>query len=270
VTNAIDFDRAFAFQRWVLETSSTRTVDLPWGTAFFHDEYPLKYDANLALLDRPLGTSSVAAVDDVMEDLYAGFRHREIEVRSDEDAGRLAMGLAERGYAVEFLVVMAHRRAPDREPAADQVEEVDVATVRDLHMEITRRESWGKEPGIAEIMVAHRDALVASIDARIFTQRIDGQPAGSCELYVHGDVAQIEDVGTLEEFRGKGVARNIVLRAVDEARAAGASLVFLFADGNDWPQHLYGRLGFDVLGPSRLFTRLPEGERTDPAKSQDA
>ncbi len=270
MTNAIDFDRAFALQRWVLETSSTRTVDLPWGTAFFHDEYPLKYDANLALLDRPLGTSSVASVDEVMEELYAGFRHREIEVRSDEDAGRLAMGLAERGYAVESLVVMAHRRDPDREPSADQVEEVDVTAVRDLHMEITRRESWGKEPGIAEIMVAHRDALVASVDARIFAQRIDGTLAGSCELYVHGDVAQIEDVGTLEEFRGKGVARNIVLRAVNEARAAGASLVFLFADANDWPQHLYGRLGFDVLGPSRLFTRLPEGERTDPSKSQDA
>ena len=86
---------------------------------------------------------------------------------------------------------------------------------------------------------------------------------------MHGDVAQIEDVGTLEEFRGKGVARNIVLRAVDEARAAGASLVFLFADANDWPQHLYGRLGFDVLGPSRLFTRFPEGERRGPAKSQE-
>src|SRR4029078_5202260 len=170
--------------------------------------------------------------------------------RSDEDAGRLAMGLAERGYAVEVLVVIDHRREPDRAPAADQVEEVDVAVVRDLHMEITRRESWGKEPGIAEIMVAHRAALVDSVDARIFSQRIDGRLAGSCELYVHGDVAQIEDVGTLEEFRGKGVARNIVLRAVDEARAAGASLVFLFADGNDWPQHLYGRLGFDVLGPS--------------------
>ena len=66
---------------------------------------------------------------------------------------------------------------------------------------------------------------------------------------MHGDVAQVEDVGTLEEFRGKGVARNIVLRAVDEARAAGASLVFLFADANDWPQHLYGRLGFDVARP---------------------
>jgi ribosomal protein S18 acetylase RimI-like enzyme len=270
VTNATDFERAFALQRWVLETSSTRTVDLPWGTAFFHDEFPLKYDANLALLDRPLGTSSVESVDEVMEDLYAGFRHREIEVRSDEDADRLAMGLAERGYAVESLVVMAHRRDPDREPGVGQVDEVDAATIRDLHMEITRRESWGKEPGIAEIMVAHRDALGASIGARIFAQRVDGHLAGSCELYLHGDVAQIEDVGTLEEFRGRGVARNVVLRAADEARSAGASLVFLFADGNDWPQHLYARLGFDVLGPSRLFMRTPEGERPDPAKSQDA
>jgi ribosomal protein S18 acetylase RimI-like enzyme len=268
VSTTTDFERAFALQRWVLETTSTRTVELPWGTAFFQDDYPLKYDANLALFDRPLGAATTETVAAAMEDLYGDFRHREIEVRSAEDGDRLAMGLAERDYAIESLLVMAQRRAPDRDARLEDVEEIDAATARALHLEISRREPWGKEPGIAEIMADHRDLVVEAIDARIFAQRVGGELAGSCELYVHGEVAQVEDVGTLEEFRGKGVARNVVLRAVDEARAAGATLIFLFADANDWPQHLYTRLGFDGLGPSRLFTRLPEGEREDAAKSQ--
>jgi hypothetical protein len=56
------------------------------------------------------------------------------------------------------------------------------------------------------------------------------------------------------------VARNVVLRAAQEARAAGATFVFLFADAEDWPRHLYVRLGFDEIGQSRLFTRSPGGE----------
>ena len=263
MTSSTDLDRAFGFQRWVLETSSTRSQELPWGTAFFNDDFPMKYDANMALFDRPLGGSTLSDVDAEIERLYGTFRHREIEVKSEPDADRLAMGLAERGYAVERLLVMAQRRAPDRPASIDATEEADEVLTRPLHMEITRREPWGKAPGIAEAMADHRAHLVKSIGARVFTQRIDGQLAGSCELYLQGDVAQVEDVGTLEEFRGRGVARNVVLRAVREARAAGASLIFLFADTDDWPKHLYDRLGFDDIGHSRLFTRWPEGERPD-------
>jgi ribosomal protein S18 acetylase RimI-like enzyme len=236
-------------------------VDLPWGTAFFHDDYPLKYDANMALLDRPLNGASVEQLDAEVESLYGAFRHRELEVRSEADADRLAMGLAERGYALERMVVMAHRREPDRPAATGSVEELDVTTTRPLYVQIVRREPWGKEPGIAETLADFHRVLVDGVGARIFGQRIDGQLAGSCELYVHGDVAQIEDVVTLEEFRGRGVARNVVTRAMETARLGGASLVFLFADADDWPQHLYERLGFDPIGRSRLFTRWPEGER---------
>jgi ribosomal protein S18 acetylase RimI-like enzyme len=255
-----DADRAFAFQRWVLESTSTRTQELPWGTAFFHNDFPKRYDANMVLCDRALGRDTVVEVDHTMERLFGDYVHREIEVRSEPDANRLAMGLAERGYAMERLVVMALRRPPDREGTPDVVEEVDLDTLRPLFLEITRREPWGTAPGIAEMLADFRRVLVDGIGARFFTQRVDGTPAGSCELYVHGDVAQIEDVGTLEEFRGRGIARNVVLRAADEARAAGASLIFLFADAEDWPRQLYDRLGFDEIARSRLFTRWPPGE----------
>jgi len=68
------------------------------------------------------------------------------------------------------------------------------------------------------------------------------------DLYIGEDVAQVEDVATLEEHRGKGYATAVVLRAVDEARNAGADLVYLVADEEDWPKEWYQRLGFDTVG----------------------
>ncbi len=44
-------------------------------------------------------------------------------------------------------------------------------------------------------------------------------------------------------------------RAADEARRAGAELVFLVADDEDWPKELYGKLGYDELGRVYEFLR---------------
>jgi ribosomal protein S18 acetylase RimI-like enzyme len=68
------------------------------------------------------------------------------------------------------------------------------------------------------------------------------------DLYLRGSDAQIEDVGTLPEHRGRGYASAVVVAAAEAARRAGADLVFLFADAEDWPKELYRRLGFDELG----------------------
>jgi len=259
-----DHERAFAFQTWVMRRTSTREERLPWGTAFFHEGFPLRYDANMAIADRPLGATTADDVVALLDETYDGFRHREVEFASVTDAGSIAMGMGEHGYAVEHMAVMAHRRDPDREPELRETRELTFDDVEPFAAEVTRREPWGKEPGIAEMLASFRRVLVEGVGARFFGQRIDGQLAGACELYVQGDVAQVEDVNTLEEFRRRGVARNVVLRAVQEAHAAGASFVFLFADAQDWPRHLYARLGFDEIGQSRLFTRWPEHQVTKP------
>jgi ribosomal protein S18 acetylase RimI-like enzyme len=252
-----DYDRAFDFQRRVLASTSTRSEALPWGTAFFHDDFPLRYDANMAMVDR-LGGATADDVVAVLDEAYAGFRHREVELGSAADADALAKGMVEHGYTFERMVVMVHRREPDREPDLAPTEELDHDEYRPLSIEINAREPWGREAGAAENAAEFRKVLVDGIGARFFAQRVDGQLAGSCELYVIGDAAQIEDVNTLEEFRGRGVARNVVLRAAAEARKAGARFIFLFADADDWPRVLYGRLGFDEVGRGGLFARRPE------------
>ncbi len=253
-----DYERAFAFQTRVMRRTSSREQRLQWGTAFFHDGFRLRYDANLAIADRPLGAFTADDVAATLDDVYEGFRHREVEFASAPDADAIAMGMGEHGYAIEQMVVMALRRDPDRGPVEGAVEEIDLTEMHPFIAEVTRRQPWGREPGIAETMASYKQVLVDGVGARFFAQRADGHLAGSCELYVDGRIAQIEDVNTLEEHRGRGVARNVVLRAADAAKAAGATLVFLFADAQDWPRHLYGRLGFDTIGHSRLFTRWPE------------
>jgi len=65
----------------------------------------------------------------------------------------------------------------------------------------------------------------------------------------------VEDVATLEEHRGQGYASAVVMRAVREAQAAGADLIFLVADDEDWPKELYERLGFEIVGRSYKFIR---------------
>ena len=262
-----DHERAFAFQKQVMHRTSTREQELPWGTAFFHDGFPLRYDANLAIADRPLGDVSADGVVASLDEAYDGFRHREVEFASASDADSIAMGMGEHGYAVEQMVVMVHRHEPDREPGFEEVEELELTEMRPFIVEVTRREPWGGEPGIAEMMASYRQVLVDGVGARFFAQRIDGRVAGSCELYVEDGVAQIEDVNTLEEFRGRGIARNVVLCAAQEATKAGATFVFLFADAQDWPRHLYRRLGFAEIGHSRLFTRWPEHRAKREAKS---
>ena len=77
----------------------------------------------------------------------------------------------------------------------------------------------------------------------------------AAELYSDGRTAQIEDVATLSAYRGRGHAKAAVTRAVEEALATGHELVFLVADGDDWPKALYAKLGFEEVGSRFAFLR---------------
>jgi hypothetical protein len=48
-----------------------------------------------------------------------------------------------------------------------------------------------------------------------------------------------------------------VLAAVRAARADDADLVYLAADDEDWPKHMYAKLGFDEAGRSFDFVKKP-------------
>jgi len=245
------------FARWFFEATSTRTERTRFGTAFFNDEFRLRYNANLLLAEQVAPATPqdlTAELDRLLQD----YAHRKV-ILSDEEGTRIAAGMRDLGFVTDRTVSMVLRGEPDRPPQLDVVEEVDHAGRREFLMGLCLREEWGRAPGVAEELSEFPGWLERAIGARFFVQRIDGQIAGTCELYLHDDMAQVEAVETLEAFRGRGVARNLVLRAAAEGRVAGAEMVFIEADANDWPQTLYERLGFEHVGAYREFLRSPLG-----------
>ena len=63
-------------------------------------------------------------------------------------------------------------------------------------------------------------------------------------LWSDGETAQVEDVYTRPDARGRGHARALVSHAAALAAAEGHVTVFLVADDDDTPKALYERLGF--------------------------
>jgi ribosomal protein S18 acetylase RimI-like enzyme len=246
-----------AFEGRLLRRLSTRVVPFRWGHAYLDDDLPQRFYANFLRTETDLaGVSAddlIAATDDILGD--GGYEHRLVIVRDEEAAERLTSGFASAGFARVPEVVQLLRREPDR-PGALDVEVVPFAGARDLILQ-TYREDTQLPQALGVPFTDHRAKYESAVGARFFVARIDGEQAGLCELYVDGEDAQVENVGTIERFRNRGVARSVVLAACDAARAAGATRIFILADDEDWPKQLYQRLGFDRLGTDVGFLRSP-------------
>jgi ribosomal protein S18 acetylase RimI-like enzyme len=124
------------------------------------------------------------------------------------------------------------------------VAEEDLRPARQI---VVQGEPWAKPEIMAQIFAAkHRIAERAP--ARFFAVVVEGEVVSYTDLYQSRGDAQVEDVGTLPEHRGRGYASTVVLAAIAAAQNDGADFVFLVADLDDWPKELYRKLGFDELG----------------------
>ncbi len=252
-----DFERAVAFERLLQDRTSTRIEPFRWGSALYNDDVPERYYSNFVRVEQPLEGVGIDALVKETDRALGGLRHRQIQVDDDGDGGRIALRLADLGYTGDHSACMALRRAPDRPGDIDAVSEVSYEESRPFEVEVYRRELSDVTEAVVGRFADFRQVVQRAVGGRFFAQRIDGRVAGQCELYLVDGFAQVEHVDTLEEFRGRGVARNLVLRAVHEARLSGADLITISADLNDWPIELYRRLGFDEIGRVWAFTKPP-------------
>ena len=250
--DAIDLARTIAFERGIQERTCTRAIPFAFGTAFLNDAYRIRWDSNLLWVDRPASADELAdEADRILGG--AGLPHREIRVDDDAQGATLSDGLRARGYGCDRLVVMRLERPTGS--STDGIEEVGLDTLRPALETAIGREPYGATEDAVRTLAAFREELVRHAGARFFCARVDGEIASFCDLYREGAIAQIEDVNTLQEFRNRGLARAVVARAIDEALAAGAELVFIQALSEDWPRALYAKLGFVPIGHVWWFVR---------------
>lgn len=245
-----DLRRAFALIA-AGDMGGARTEAARFGVAVFDERVPLRYDSNYLLVDE---LPEAVSAGDLAEEAGRLVR-RAVMIRDQRTGERLAPGFEALGWTVHRGLVMAHRRPPERTADTGLVEEVDEAALRPARRRLLAGEPWAT-PAVAEQLLDAKLTVARALTARFFAVLAGGEVAGYVDLYHDGRTAQIEDLATLEEHRGRGYASALVLRALQEARRAGCDLVFLVADVDDWPKLLYGRLGFDELGryvkPMRL------------------
>lgn len=256
-------DRAATFLAETYRRRVERVEGFSWGELVLTPHLPRVWDANFAIVSDWAGTAAELGreMDSVQE--RVGFAHRMTVLLDESIAARLWPEVLEQRweFASRYLL-MAYRRPPDR-PADPSVEvvgigEPDWATGRQAMIELE-----DTDPDLVHQLVQLDSRLSRTMTVRHLAAIVDGQVAAFAGLYLEGDVAQIEDVATLPGYRGRGLARAVVLHAVSESLKAGADLVFLVADEADWPKTLYARLGFDPIGCEHVFGR--SGRQHSPA-----
>jgi ribosomal protein S18 acetylase RimI-like enzyme len=222
------------------DMAGERSVSSPVGTAVYHDSLPKRLDANFLRVEREADPETVRSEAERLK--------RQMIVVPDGDLGeQLAPFFEERGWRVRREVVMGQARQPDRNTDLSQVQEVREEDLRPARARLNAGQPWGR-PEVLEQLFAGKHSIGERVETRFFAVVVDGEVASYTDLYVDGDDAQVEDVGTLPEHRGRGYASAVVLAAIAAARDRGAEFVFLVADKEDWPKELYRRLGFDELG----------------------
>ena len=256
-----DLLRADAFARRMLSQLSTDVIAFEGGVAYLDSDFPLRYDSNLLWVDDPERAPAARWIEEAERILGGrGYRHRKVMVSEPDAVQRLAPGFADHGYTLDGGVLMVQRGEPDRPPDIAIVEEMTYDEVRPLLEDIQRHSRAATDDEIVRTLTDHAGKLAEMAGARFFVATSEGRPAGCCQLFVDGDEAQVESVETLEEFRGRGLARAFVLAAAEAGREAGANWVHLWADTDDWPQHWYRRLGFHEAATTSNFERWPEAE----------
>ncbi|MBB5868402.1 ribosomal protein S18 acetylase RimI-like enzyme [Allocatelliglobosispora scoriae] len=258
-----DTIRIRGFQHDFARRQATRVVEFPGGFAVHNDDYPDSYEHNRAVVT---GTGreleDPQALLGIVEEVFteAGHRHRQVLVEDDALGEHLAPAFVAAGYEHGREVVL--RRAPGGGEAAVGVPVEEALDRRDLDLLVFRDWRATLPPEVPDDVVwqlAHRRSarLRGADEVAFLVVRAEGGVRAYVDLYRTGWVAQIEDLLTEPGFGRRGYAGALIAEALRRAGAAGAELVFIVADVDDWPHGWYARLGFTEALRQHSFTRSP-------------
>jgi ribosomal protein S18 acetylase RimI-like enzyme len=240
--------RAYAFLARG-DMGGTREVESPFGRAVYTDELPRRLDGNYLWVDRAAAPEELAAE-------AARLERRLIFVPDPAIGDALAPWFEEQSWRIDRHVVMVQLREPETDADLSLVSEVEEPDQREARRRVLANEPWAS-PEVLDQIFAAKARIGERVTTRFFAVEIDGEVVSYSDLYLDGGDAQVEDVGTVPEHRGRGYAKAVVLGAIVEARNAGAEFVCLVADAHDWPKEMYRRLGFDEVGHYTKFFTPP-------------
>lgn len=251
-------ERIHSYLRYAEEAVCDEVARTPHGTALLTPSLPLVWQVNAIRVEDPgAGARDLMAEADVVQ---AGFGHRKLLFHDEGVGARLSREFADAGWLVARVLIMLRRRPADRRPEPGAAGEVTRAAGAAALAAFRREQPFGREDEAVR-QLAEMDARYdTALAARDFAAPPE-DPACACRLYVHDGLGQVDEVGTLQARRGRGHARAAVAAAADAAAAEGCDEVFMVTAAADWPQELYRRLGFDEIGSTYEFLKVPATSR---------
>jgi ribosomal protein S18 acetylase RimI-like enzyme len=225
-----------ALEHSVHEAGALQRTEFPGGVAYYNDELPLVWDVNFVRLDRP-AVDLVATV----ERLQAAQGHRKVLIEDPALVEAHAPELVGRGYGRRGLVAMAREPGGRLDP---DVRELPYADVKPFRFAVHMEQLTPPRADVADQVGRVHDRTHVLTGERWLVIYEGSEPAGHLIVYSKDGLAQIEDVGVLRRFRGRGLARRLIGHAL-ELVAADHDMVMIVADADDWPGAFYARVGFE-------------------------
>jgi GNAT superfamily N-acetyltransferase len=242
--------RARDFQRATQAAVCDRLEPWAHGTVLGASRHPTYYAYNLVRVEedpRMDADELVAFADDAL----AGLGHRRIdfEVVGAADARRPAFEA--KGWHAVRLLWMRHEHEPPPGPEVDVVE-IDYDEADPLRRAWAREdhEQWEYE----QYRIAAREVALAR-GVRVLAVIADDQPVAFAHIERGGEDAEISQVYVHPDHRGGGYGTALT-RAAILARGDAREL-WIMADDEDRPKHLYARLGFRPAWHTMELTRVP-------------
>ena len=236
-----------AAYRTVHTDARTTTRQLAGGVAAFTETGSPLNHLSAAGLTEPITDQGLARVESFFADHESGF---EAWVAPERD---LAPFVA-RGYPDPATIRVFARPAVPVDPIAGAI---TIERVKGGSTDAA--ETYGRLAAVAfgsasPVMIHLFAAFFAVPGIRLYRARVDGAVAGVARLAIDGDLAEFGGGATLPEFRGRGVQQAMLRHRIDEACAAGCSILVTEAEPEDGSARNILRAGFEAAFDYSVFT----------------
>ncbi len=243
--------RALEHERALLDGAATEIVKTQFGSIVLNTDHLNALSHNFARVDHDVPPGDLLLqLDRVFDEVGVAFRVISIDDKSLVDA--LAPALQEDNYELSSDLYMALIDAPTRQPGI----EAEIVTFDEARPGIEG--FWrhmGKSEEGARRLTDRAITYQQCCELAYSAVRIDDAFVSRCVLYRRGATAQIDEITTDPLFEGRGYGTAVINTATDHARKQGCDFIFLLTEADDWPQHLYRRLGFRDIGQTYCFVR---------------
>jgi len=237
-------DRIVRFVHQNLGKTADELRTIEGGCVVSTPSLPGIWSLNQIRVARPLGFEPLIQL---AEEQLAAIRYVHIVNENQETGPDLEAAFRAAGWKTEREVWMVLADEPDRPSDTSVVVDAGEDEVTGLMRRWYAEDELGAGALDQLVEFSRREAR-ACADRLLGVRSSDGHLVAVSKLRSDGRTAQVEDVYTAPEARGRGFGRAVVARAVELARDHGHDLIFISADDNDWPKRLYARIGFRPLG----------------------